>query len=156
MVTSANTMWTSKSDTNRGAERFSPHSWFEGRQRRTRHDPPAGSFDAADVPGEPARRAVSFLGEHFAVARRNEPFFLCPPFASPHTPGLPTGEWRGKSGLNAWSDFTRTPGGWSALRPDGAAAADLPQVQLYDLYDLEPIRAYETISMRNIRSGCGR
>lgn len=80
--------------------------WFEGRERRTRRGPTAGGFDAADVLGELTRRAVSFLGEHAAGAERKQPFFLYLPFASPHTPILPTGEWHGKSGVNAYADFT--------------------------------------------------
>lgn len=80
--------------------------WFEGRERRTRRGPTAAGFDAADVLGELTQRAVTFLGERAVESRRGQPFLLYLPFASPHTPILPTGEWRGKSGVNAYADFT--------------------------------------------------
>lgn len=80
--------------------------WFEGRERRTRRGPTAEDFDAADVLGELTRRAVTFLEEHAGGAESDQPFFLYLPFASPHTPILPTGDWRGKSGVNAYVDFT--------------------------------------------------
>lgn len=42
------------------------------------------------------------------VASRKEskqPFFLYVPLGSPHTPIVPTGEWKGKSGLGDYADF---------------------------------------------------
>jgi len=38
-------------------------------------------------------------------AGKPSPFFLYLPLPSPHTPILPVGEWKGKSGLNSYADF---------------------------------------------------
>ncbi|MCX7045901.1 MAG: arylsulfatase [Candidatus Sumerlaeota bacterium] len=51
------------------------------------------------------RRAVEYLGERAAAAKSGKPFFLYLPFNSPHTPILPTKEWQGKSGINAYADY---------------------------------------------------
>jgi arylsulfatase A len=51
-------------------------------------------------------RAVSYIAERAAAARNGQPFFLYLPLTSPHTPIVPTPEWQGKSGLNAYADFT--------------------------------------------------
>ena len=40
-----------------------------------------------------------------AAARGGKPFFLYLALSAPHTPILPTPEWRGKSGLNEYGDF---------------------------------------------------
>jgi arylsulfatase A-like enzyme len=38
-------------------------------------------------------------------ARKKRPFFLYVPFNSPHAPIVPSAEWRGKSGINAYADY---------------------------------------------------
>ena len=48
------------------------------------------------------RRGVKYIEEHAVTA---EPFFLYLPIPAPHTPILPTPEFRGKSGTNAYGDF---------------------------------------------------
>lgn len=70
----------------------------------TRKGPAAMDFEAADVLPRLTRRATEYIGERAADPAR-QPFFLYLPLASPHTPILPTGEWQGKSGLNAYADF---------------------------------------------------
>jgi len=50
-------------------------------------------------------RAGAYLSEHAATARSGKPFFLYLPLTSPHTPILPTAEWKGKSGLGNYGDF---------------------------------------------------
>ncbi len=35
----------------------------------------------------------------------DQPFFLCIPWSSPHSPVVPSPEWQGKSGLNEHADF---------------------------------------------------
>lgn len=80
--------------------------WFLGRDNRTRRGPAAEGFDAADVLGELTRRAEYYLAQRAAATNRGQPFFLYLPLASPHTPIVPTAEWQGKSGLNAYADFT--------------------------------------------------
>ncbi|VGO12217.1 Arylsulfatase [Pontiella desulfatans] len=49
------------------------------------------------------RVAVAYLDER--AKTKDQPFFLYVPFGSPHTPILPTAEWQGKSGINAYADF---------------------------------------------------
>ena len=48
------------------------------------------------------RRAVSYIDEQ---AQDEAPFFLYFPLPAPHTPILPTDEFVGKSGTNAYGDF---------------------------------------------------
>jgi arylsulfatase A len=52
------------------------------------------------------RQAVRYIADHAAAAKNGKPFFLYVPLTSPHTPILPTPEWQGRSGLNAYGDFT--------------------------------------------------
>lgn len=52
------------------------------------------------------RQAVRYIADHAAAAKSGKPFFLYVPLTSPHTPILPTPEWQGKSGLDAYGDFT--------------------------------------------------
>ncbi len=50
------------------------------------------------------RESVEYIDGR-AKDAKGEPFFLYVPFGSPHAPILPTDEWRGKSGINAYADF---------------------------------------------------
>ena len=45
------------------------------------------------------------VAEIETLAAGQRPFFLYVPLGSPHTPILPTSEWRGKSGLGDYGDF---------------------------------------------------
>lgn len=47
-------------------------------------------------------RAIGFINKH---AEDKNPFFLYLPLPAPHTPILPSEEFRGKSGLNDYGDF---------------------------------------------------
>jgi arylsulfatase A len=87
-------------------ERDGDFPWVLGGDRRTRRGPVAEGFDAANVLGEFTRRAVGLIAEQAAAARQGEPFFLYLALASPHTPILPTADWRSRSGVNAYADFT--------------------------------------------------
>ena len=49
------------------------------------------------------RKAVEYIEDR--AKNPDQPFFLYVPFGSPHTPILPTKEWQGKSGINAYADF---------------------------------------------------
>ena len=62
----------------------------------------APGFEAVDVLPELTRRAQAFLREKAAA---QSPFFLYMPLTSPHTPIVPTPEWRGKSGIGEYGDF---------------------------------------------------
>jgi len=68
---------------------------------------PAGpSFEAVDVLPTLTAKAIAYFKECAPLAKSGEkPFFLYLPYASPHTPIVPSPEWQGKSGLNAYADF---------------------------------------------------
>jgi arylsulfatase A-like enzyme len=53
------------------------------------------------------RQAVQYIGDQAAAAKAGRPFFLYVPLTSPHTPILPTPEWKGKSGLGDYGDFVQ-------------------------------------------------
>ena len=73
---------------------------------KTRKGPRAAEFDAMDVLPKLTEKAVEYIHQRKAAnAEKPTPFFLYLPFASPHTPILPTKEWQGKSGLNPYADF---------------------------------------------------
>jgi arylsulfatase A len=78
---------------------------FLGRNSQTRLGPTAPEFDAADVLPKLTERAVAYIAERAADAKKGQPFFLYLPYASPHTPILPTAPWKEKSGLNYYADF---------------------------------------------------
>jgi len=70
------------------------HWWREG--------PTARDFDHEQVTPHLFDKAEAYIAE---VSEKGAPFFLYLPLPSPHTPILPTDEWRGKSGLNPYADF---------------------------------------------------
>lgn len=70
-----------------------------------RAGPIAEDFSFEDVLPMLTRKAVDYITEHAAAAKQGQPFFLYLPLNSPHTPIVPTKEWQGKSGLNAYGDF---------------------------------------------------
>ena len=61
----------------------------------------AKGFDRSDVLPEIGRKTVEFIKQQNA----EKPFFAYVPLTSPHTPIVPTEEWRGKSGLSSYGDF---------------------------------------------------
>lgn len=73
--------------------------------RRTRQGPAAPDFDAMDVLPTIVRKSCEFIDRCAADARAGQPFFLYVPFASPHTPILPTPAWQGRSGITPYADF---------------------------------------------------
>ena len=58
--------------------------------------------DAINMLPRITNKAVQYIA---ARAVDKKPFFLYVPYGSPHTPILPTAEWKGKSGLNDHADF---------------------------------------------------
>ncbi|WP_146455598.1 sulfatase family protein [Rubripirellula tenax] len=50
------------------------------------------------------RKAVEFIDER-ATTAVDQPFFLYVPLGSPHSPIVPSKQWQGKSGINAYADF---------------------------------------------------
>lgn len=72
---------------------------------RCRKGPTAPGFDVVDVLPRLAEQAVRYVRDRAAGAKRDQPFFLYLPLASPHTPIVPTATWLGTSGLNPYGDF---------------------------------------------------
>ncbi len=70
-----------------------------------RKGPAHKDFEAIDVLPAITRRAVEYIAERGPKAKQGEPFFLYFALTAPHTPILPTRDWQGKSGLNAYGDF---------------------------------------------------
>ena len=62
----------------------------------------AEDFEAEAVMPELTRKATSWIAQ---PATEQKPFFLYLAYSAPHTPIVPTKEWQGKSGLNAYADF---------------------------------------------------
>jgi arylsulfatase A len=88
-----------------------PYAWIDndrltalptGSKTWIREGPADPDFEAVDVLPGLTRKAVELI-----TGRRKDdkPFFLYLPLASPHTPILPTAEWKGKSGLGDYGDF---------------------------------------------------
>lgn len=76
-----------------------------GRDRMTRRGPGATEFEAVDVLPTLTRKAVEYIAERTAPGAGSKPFFLYLPYASPHTPIVPSPDWQGRSGLNYYADF---------------------------------------------------
>jgi arylsulfatase A-like enzyme len=76
-------------------ERKGDYHWW-------RKGPTANDFDHERVTPHLFDKAETYVTE---MNEKGKPFFLYLPLASPHTPILPTGEWKGKSGLNPYADF---------------------------------------------------
>jgi len=70
-----------------------------------REGPAGAHFEAVDVLPRLTEKAVSFIAQCASRARSGQPFFLYLPLNSPHTPILPSPEWQGRSGINAYADF---------------------------------------------------
>jgi len=58
-------------------------------------------FEAVDVLDEFGAKSV----EYIAQQKEGEPYFLYVPLTSPHTPIVPSDEWKGKSGIGSYGDF---------------------------------------------------
>ena len=71
------------------------YSWW-------RKGPTGADFDHTDVLPNLVARACRYIGEKTPA---EQPYFLYLPLPAPHTPILPTEEYRGKSGLGEYGDF---------------------------------------------------
>lgn len=76
-----------------------------GHTNRTRFGPAAADFEAVEVLPELTRKAEAYITGRAPAASNGIPFFLYLPLAAPHTPTVPTPDWRGRSDLNAYGDF---------------------------------------------------
>ncbi|WP_372897781.1 arylsulfatase [Stieleria sp.] len=68
-----------------------------------RKGPAGANFEAVDVLPTFTEETVRFIDEN---ADSEQPFFIYFPLNAPHTPIVPTDQWRGKSGINVYGDFT--------------------------------------------------
>jgi len=74
-----------------------------GNQTWWREGPTSDDFVHDQVLPTITKRTVNFINEN---ANGEKPFFIYVPFSAPHTPILPTDEFKGKSGLdNIYGDF---------------------------------------------------
>jgi len=67
-----------------------------------REGPTGSDFRHEEVLPKCTAKAVSYIERH---AGGSDPFFLYFPLPAPHTPILPTPEFQGRSGTNAYGDF---------------------------------------------------
>jgi len=66
-----------------------------------RSGPAAPDFEAVDVLPRLVHTATGYIDRH----ADGRPFFLYLALTSPHSPHVPTPQWRGRSGINAYADF---------------------------------------------------
>lgn len=67
-----------------------------------RAGPATADFEAVDCLKDFAKESVQYINER---AKSKQPFFLYLPLTSPHTPIVPSKEWKGKSSLGQYGDF---------------------------------------------------
>ncbi len=70
-----------------------------------RKGPADVDFEAIDVLPDLTKAITGYIGKQATASKRRKPFFVYFPLNAPHTPILPTKEWQGKSGINAYCDF---------------------------------------------------
>ena len=71
-----------------------------------RRGPAAADFEAVDVLPTLASKAADFIARHAAdAATGRRPLFLYLALTAPHTPIVPSQQWRGRSGLGDYADF---------------------------------------------------
>ena len=68
-----------------------------------RKGPAGANFEAVDVLPRVTEETVKFIN---ARAKQDNPFFVYFPLNAPHTPIVPDENWKGKSGVNRYGDFT--------------------------------------------------
>ena len=101
-----------------------------------RAGPIADDVELEDVLPRLTREAESFVDEHAGGER---PFFLYFPLPAPHTPILPTPEFQGKSGTNAYGDF--------CLQVDDVAGRIMDRLERHGIAD-------DTIVIFTTDNGC--
>ncbi len=74
---------------------------FDGKIPQDGKSDTAKGFDRSDVLPQLGRKTVEYIQKQDA----STPFFVYVPLTSPHTPIVPTPEWKGKSGLGIYGDF---------------------------------------------------
>jgi arylsulfatase A len=94
-----------------------PFAWIEddhfpeaptATKKWLRSGPAAPTFEAVDVMPTLTQKAVEYIRRTRGAGggkADGQPFFLYLTFTAPHTPILPTPQWKGKSGLGDYADF---------------------------------------------------
>ena len=85
---------------NDGFTRLPDHETEDVGKRFWRKGPTAPDFVHEDVLPHLTRKVLEKIEDY-----KEEPFFIYFPMPAPHTPILPTAEFRGKSGTNEYGDF---------------------------------------------------
>ena len=70
-----------------------------------RQGPAGETFEAVDVLPMLVKKSSELISAKAAEAKAGKPFLLYLALTSPHTPLVPTTEWKGKSGLGDYGDF---------------------------------------------------
>ena len=86
-----------------------------------------------------ADRAVNYIAQRAATENAGKPFFLYLPLTSPHTPIVPSAEWKGTSGLGDYGDFV--------MQTDAVVGQVLAALDMHDL-------AKNTIVIFSADNGC--
>lgn len=86
----------------RGFDYFYGFQYARGIENLFENDQVAPKLKPVDVLPELTKKAVRYVDQR---AKEKSPFFLYFPLNSPHTPIVPTKEFQGKSGLDAYGDF---------------------------------------------------
>lgn len=75
------------------------------RKKWVREGAAAESFEAIDVLPKLTEKAIGYIESRAEEAKAGNPFFLYFPLNAPHTPILPSEQWKGKSELGNYGDF---------------------------------------------------
>ena len=87
----------------RGFDRYRGFQHARSMEAYFENDRVAATVTPIDMLPTITRHAVEHVGERAATG---QPFFLYFALSSPHSPIAPAKDWQGKSGLNAYADFT--------------------------------------------------
>jgi len=85
------------------------------------------SIQTVDMLPRLGQRAVQYIQSQAGKESADRPFFLYLPLTSPHTPIVPSNEWRGKSGLGDYGDFV--------MQTDAVVGDVLEALEKFDLTD---------------------
>ncbi len=88
-----------------------------------------------------ANKSVEYINTKARDAKKGKPFFLYVPLNSPHTPIVPSKEWKGKSGIGDYGDFV--------METDWAAGEIMKALEANNL-------AENTIVIFSSDNGCSR
>lgn len=103
-VTEAPTLWTRKKQKrSEGTFRFMPP--YETERQGNGDVEVAPSFRDDTCLKTCTEKAVAYIAEHAAFAKKDKPFFLYLPLNSPHLPHCASAEFAGKSKVGAYGDF---------------------------------------------------